>query len=292
MSVACTTWSGRSSTTPSTRPWPATPGRSRCASSQTAASRNIDDGRGVPGRHAEADRPGRPRGRAHGAPRRRQVRRWRIQGVGRPPRRGRELSSTHCPRGCASRRPVTARSGPRSTSAASPRVPCGRRSLTWPPRHDHRVHARLARSSTRVEFIFETIAQRVARVGLPHQGCPHPAGRRARRRHVARSSFYFEGGLVELRAAPQQGQGDAQPAAHRHRAAGWHHDHRGRHPVQRRHTPRRSLPLLTISTRSTAARTSRASAPRSPAPSTTGLAVRGSSRTPRTTSRAMTSARV
>ena len=89
MRAACTTSSGRSWTTRSTRRWPATPPRSRwrirpmaaCATStMAAASRSA----------AHADRQGRPRGRPHRPPRRRQVRRRRLQGVGRPPRRRRE----------------------------------------------------------------------------------------------------------------------------------------------------------------------------------------------------------
>ena len=52
MCAACITWSGRSSTTRSTKPWPDTPPMSRCASSRTDPLRVIDDGRGVPvGRH-------------------------------------------------------------------------------------------------------------------------------------------------------------------------------------------------------------------------------------------------
>ena len=46
--AACTTSSGRSWTTPSTRPWPATPSTSRSRSCADGSIRDSDDGRGVP----------------------------------------------------------------------------------------------------------------------------------------------------------------------------------------------------------------------------------------------------
>ena len=85
-------------------------------------------GRGPGRRPRRSGRPpfdgqGRPRGRAHRAPRRRQVRRRRLQGVGRPARRRRQRRQ----------RPVRVdagrvvarrlRSGSRSTAAASPTGP-------------------------------------------------------------------------------------------------------------------------------------------------------------------------
>ena len=48
-----------------------------------------DNGRGIPGGHPQGERPARGRGRADRAPRRRQVRALRLQGVGGPPRRRR-----------------------------------------------------------------------------------------------------------------------------------------------------------------------------------------------------------
>ncbi len=89
VSGACTTWSTRWSTTPSTRRWPATAthrGRRCCAD---GGVRVVDNGRGIP----VDDAPGREaaggRGRAHRATRRRQVRRRRLRGLRRPARRRR-----------------------------------------------------------------------------------------------------------------------------------------------------------------------------------------------------------
>ena len=89
MAAACTTWCGRSSTTASTRRWPATRRTSRSPSVPMARPQRGQRPRRAR-RQAEADRQGRPRGRAHRAARRRQVRRRRLQGLRWPPRRRRE----------------------------------------------------------------------------------------------------------------------------------------------------------------------------------------------------------
>ena len=66
--------------------------RQRSSRSRSSADGMVtveDDGRGVPvGKHSTGQ--GRPRGRPHRPPRRRQVRRRRLQGLGRPARRRRE----------------------------------------------------------------------------------------------------------------------------------------------------------------------------------------------------------
>ena len=59
----------------------------RDASSPTAASGSSDDGRGIPVDMHPVEKPIDRRGRAHRPARRRQVRRRRIRGVGRPARR-------------------------------------------------------------------------------------------------------------------------------------------------------------------------------------------------------------
>ncbi len=70
--------------------------------------RNQDNGRGVPvGKHK--NRQGRPRGGPHGPPRRRQVRRRRLQGLGRPPWRRRQRGQR--PVGVAARRIGSGRQG-------------------------------------------------------------------------------------------------------------------------------------------------------------------------------------
>ena len=141
-----------------------------------------------PDRHRAARSCPRDPG-AHGPARRRQVRRWRLQGV-RWPARGRRLRSSTPLRpvvaeGQEPRPPVAAEPSP-SAARTAPGGPSARwsrasapapRSRSGPPRHlrDHVVPS-------------ETITSRI-RDGLPQQGPEHrrarrrpPQGRRARRR--------------------------------------------------------------------------------------------------------------
>ena len=98
----CTTWSTRSSTTPSTRPWPVTARRIDVTLLPDGGCEVVDDGRGIPvDKMSEPGRQVGRRGRADRAARRRQVRRRRLQGVRRPPRRRR----------LGRQRPVEARRG-------------------------------------------------------------------------------------------------------------------------------------------------------------------------------------
>ena len=89
-SAVCTTWSGRSSTTRSTRRWPGTPPRSTSGSSSDGSVEVTDDGRGIPVAMHANGRPDRRRGDDPAA-RRRQVRRreQRLQRQRRPARRRR-----------------------------------------------------------------------------------------------------------------------------------------------------------------------------------------------------------
>ena len=158
------------------------------ASWPTAASRNSRRRPRRPGRQAEADRQGRARGRAHGAPRRRQVRRWRLQGVGRPPRRRRQRRQRAVRVAAGRDRRATARSGARSTRAASRPA---RSSAIGPSQRPHAARRPTFMPDAQV---FETRRLQLrhhrpaaARVGLPQQGRPDPPRRRARRRRRARS---------------------------------------------------------------------------------------------------------
>ena len=84
-----TTWSTRSSTTPSTRRWPGTPRRIEVVLTADGGCEVRDDGRGIPVEMSDpVPRPLGGRGRPDDPPRRRQVRRRRLQGVGRTARRG------------------------------------------------------------------------------------------------------------------------------------------------------------------------------------------------------------
>ncbi len=101
-----------------------------------------------PGRQA-FDRQGRPRGRPHRAPRRRQVRRRRLQGLRRPPRRRRQRRQRAV--GVDARRvgprwlDLGAGVRPRQADRAGQEDrPAGR-----PPRHDDQLHAPTPRCSRR-----------------------------------------------------------------------------------------------------------------------------------------------
>ena len=155
-SAACTTSSTRSSTTRSTRRWPATATKSCSRSTPTTRSRSFDNGRGIP--VAVMTKEGRPggRGRADRAARGRKVRRGRrLQGLGRPARRrrvGRQRAVGEPRRRGATRRlragpsrTSAARRSPTSSRASRPRKParrsrscptrtCSRRSISTSPR--------------------------------------------------------------------------------------------------------------------------------------------------------------
>ena len=108
--AACTTSSGRSSTTPSTRRWPATATRIDVTLLADGGCRVVDNGRGIPVDLQPASTRARPAAsRAHHAARRRQVRRRGLQGLRRPPRRRR----------VGGQRAVDAARSSRSTATAS-----------------------------------------------------------------------------------------------------------------------------------------------------------------------------
>ncbi|GIW54532.1 MAG: hypothetical protein KatS3mg082_0936 [Nitrospiraceae bacterium] len=100
----------------------------------------VDNGRGIPDRHApEQGSPGR-RSRADDAPRRGQVRQRRLHGVGRPARRRRLRGQRPLSSGWSSRSGATARSSRSATSAAS-RTGSRWRSRHEPARHQDHVQA-------------------------------------------------------------------------------------------------------------------------------------------------------
>ena len=284
--AGCITSSGRSSTTRSTRRWPATRRRSSSRSARTARSCVAGRRPRHPGRQA-LDRQGRPRGRPHRAPRRRQVRRRRLQGLGRPPRR-RRLRRQRALR-VAARRGLraTARSG-QEYARASPRRPVNADRPTG-----RRGRGTLTRFRADPE-IFETHRVLVrhdrpaaARVGVPHQGrLDHARDERVDRER----SFYFEGGLVSfVRHLNRNKEVLHTRPIYVRASATARRPSRSRSSTTTR-SPRTSA-SRTTSTPSTAARTSPASGGADALAQRLGASATVSSRTPTATSPATTSAR-
>ena len=193
-SAACTTSSGRSSTTPSTRRWPGMPRTSRSRIQRRRQPPQHRQRPRRPGRAAEADRTRRARGGAHRAPRRRQVRRRRLQGLGRPPRRRRQRRQRAVGVAAGRDRHATARSGARSTSAASPTGPVkARRPVATAGTARPRVFMPDAQVFETLEFSFDTIAQRLRESAYLTKGVQirlvdERASRRARRTSTSRAA--------------------------------------------------------------------------------------------------------
>ena len=205
--AACTTSSGRSSTTRSTRRWPATPRRSRSRSRPTARSSSQDDGRGVPGR--QALRPARTPSRSS-TPSSTPAASSAAAATRCPAAStaSASASSTRCRSGCGSRSARDGNVWARSTSAASPRRPSrrsGRRAAGAAPRTAFRPTPRCSRRSTSRS---RPIAQRLRESAYLTKGVwIRFVDERADRER----SFYFEGGLAVVRAAPQPEQGGPPP---------------------------------------------------------------------------------
>ena len=193
MCAACTTSSGRSSTTRSTRRWPATPTRIDV----TIHADGTVDRRGRrprhPGRQA-LDRQGRARGRPHRAPRRRQVRRRRLQGLRRPARRRRQRRQRAVRVAARRGRAATASVWVQEYERGKPTAPVKKIGpQRRPARHDDRLPGRSARSSRRSTTRFDDDRPAPPRVGLPEQGRLDHASSTSG--PIASGTFYFEGGI-------------------------------------------------------------------------------------------------
>ena len=225
----------------------------------TAPGRRAGHRRGRRPRRARRqalDRQGRARGRPHGPPRGRQVRRWRLQGLGRPPRRrrvGRQrpLVLAACRDG-ARRRGLGA--GVRARQAHHQ----GRadRAAGDPQGHPDDVPGR-RRDVRHRRLLVRHDLPAPARVRLPHQGRLDHAARRARANASARStsraaSSPSSGTSTGTRRRSTTGPSTASAGTAPRRS-------RSRSSTTTR-TPRTSSRSRTTSTPSTAAPTSRASA--------------------------------
>ena len=160
------------------------------------------------GRDAGAGPP-RPRGRADEAPRRREVRRRRLQGLRRPAR-SRRLRRQRAVR-MARRRGPSRRQD--LATGVHPRRPerrhGGRWRLVGPDRHHDHVPAR-SRGLRRARVVGPDPRSALARDGLPHAGPADHAGRRTGRRRAPRVPL--RGRHPRLRRLREPGEGPGSPA--------------------------------------------------------------------------------
>ena len=227
-SAACTSSSGRSSTTRSTRRWPATPSNIQVTIDADGTRRGHRRRPRRPGRQAR-DRQGRARGRAHGAARRRQVRRRRLQGLRRPARRRDQRRERAV--GVAARRDGTRRRhlGPGIRARQADRAGQEDRPAGRPARHADRSGPTREMFET-TEYSFETISQRLRESAYLTKGVWITLHRRARR---SRALVLLRGRPPVVRPAPEPEQGGAPHTADLRRATRGRDDGRGGAPVQR-----------------------------------------------------------
>ena len=153
----------------------------------------VDNGRGIPGRHAR-ERPVGRRSRAHGAARRRQVRQRQLQGLGRPARR-RLVGGQRAVR--------AARAGDLAQRAGLPadlRARRRRRPTCWSPARPSGA-ARRSPSSPTIEifettdFSFDTLAQRLRELAFLNAGIVITLDDE---RDAKSHRFHYDGGIVSF----------------------------------------------------------------------------------------------
>ena len=285
-SAACTTWCGRSSTTPSTRRWPATATRSQVTLLADGGVRVEDNGRGIPvDMHPVEKRPTVEVVMTIAA-RRRQVRRQELRASPAVCTASASRSSTRCPRGSTSRSGATAPSGAssydlrqaRPAGEGRPDEEAGTAVTFWPD-------GEIFETTT---YSFETIYRRLQEMAFLNRGltialrderrghskAETGLGRRSRsprrhrpgprtRRRGHRGHLQVQGRHRRLRRAPQRQEvadpqvGDQFGAEGTARTT-WRCRSRSRCSGTSR-TRSRSTPSPTRSTRTRAARTRRAS---------------------------------
>ncbi len=216
----------------------------------------IDDGRGIPGRDAQEGEEVGGRGRHDHPPRRRQVRRQVLQGLGRPARRRRlrrqRPVQTPRPRDQARRRDLhpELRARPAAGQAQAGRQDQEDR---------HQGHLLAGRRDLRDDRIqLRDPDPAAAGAELPQPGHPDHDHRRADRQ---KPRVPVQGRDRRVRPVPQPEQDRPQPPADLFRMPERRHHRRARLPVQRRATPKPSSLSSTTSTRPRAGPTSSASRP-------------------------------
>ena len=309
-SAACTTWSTRSSTTPSTRPWPGTATASTSRSWPTAASGSSTTAAASPSTIVASE--GRPAVEVvltvlHAG--------GKFGGGGYAVSGGLHGVGVSVVNALSRRLEVEVR---RDGYVWTPVLRRGR--ARW--RRSRRARPTDETGTTvtfwadaeifeTTDYDFETLSRALPGDGVPQQGPDHLADatsgprrtldgrgrrRRRRRRRRARSSYRYEGGLADFVKHLNATQGRRRTASiiafeAEERASGGIAGLEVAHAVEHVATPSRSTPSPTPSTPTRAAPTRRASARRSPRWSTSSRATGASSRRRTPTSPATTSAR-
>ena len=258
--AACTTWSTRSSTTRSTRRWPAHCDRVDVTIHPDNSVTVVDNGRGIP--VAMMEKEGKParRGRADRPARRRQVRRRRrLQGLRRPARRRRLRRQRAV--GAAARRgpPRRLRRGRQDYVRGAPQGPLVRASRRRRPAR-RSPSCPTPRSSRRSTSSSRRSSSACARPRSSRAACASRSTDERAEGHKA--EFHYEGGIQDFVAYLNENKDPVQRQGHLLRGG-----ERARAPSRSRcsgtpPTRSRSSPSPTTSTRTRAARTCRASARR------------------------------
>ena len=190
-----------------------------------------DNGRGIPvDIHKESGQVGGG-SRADRAPRRRQVRALRLQGLGRPARRRHLGGQRAVASGSSSRSAGAARCGRSATSTACPQGDARRRA-TRPPKHGTIVRFKPdAKIFEETAFSFDTLSNRLRELAFLNKGLKIVIeDERDERSHT----FLYKGGIIEFIKHLNQNKTPIHPEGALLRGQEGRHRGRGGAAVQRR----------------------------------------------------------
>ena len=250
-SAGCTTWSSRSSTTRSTRRWRLLQRHRRSTMHIDGSVTVEDNGRGIPVEIHPQGGHLRRRGRADQAPRRRQVRQRRLQGLRRPARR-RRLGGERAVRDArgrdqARRQGLRAALPPRQAGGAA-----GARSARRRRRGTKVTFKPDAEIFERTDFSFDILSQRLRELAFLNRGVRIVIEEQATEK---RHEFLYKGGIEEFVEHLNRAKTPIHPTVIYARRASARTSRSRSRCSGTRATPRRSSPSPTTSTPSRAART-------------------------------------